>query len=82
MGIDVYKLSVPRDYQVASKKVLRSCFMKCQSSFVYVVKHGIMGLRIFSIRDLKVAVDYLDLQQWVCLYTILVWRRDGVIIIL
>ena len=50
----MYKLYISNEYKVSLLfKVLGSCFIKCQSSFLYVVKDGSIGFRIFSVRKLK-----------------------------
>ena len=58
MDVNVYKLSLSHEYKAPSYvKVLGSSFIKCQSSFIYVVKYGTIGLRIFSNQKRKAYVE-------------------------
>ena len=49
MGMDVYKLSMSHEYNVASYSIFLGNFLiKSQSSFIYVVNFETIGVRIFQ----------------------------------
>ena len=63
-------------------KVLRSRFTKCQSPFIYVVKHGTIHLRIFSIRECKTCIGLIGPARMGLSFKSFVFETYGVITIL